>query len=407
MRVLLGVSGGIAAYKAAGIVRELGKRGWEVRVVMTRGAREFITPMTLQVLSGHPVGLELFDMSFESDIGHIELARWPDVILIAPATAHCIAKVRAGMADDLLTTVLLATTAPVVIAPAMNTQMYANARVQENIQVLGAQGYHIISPDSGELACKEVGAGRLPDPEVLVAGVRRAMGPALLAARRVLITAGPTREAIDAARFISNPSTGKMGYALASEAYILGARVTLVSGPVSLPAPAGVELVQVATAQQMHDAVMQRAASQDIVVKAAAVADWRPAHPSVHKRAKSEMDGTLELERTRDILAALGELYGPGQSSAGPMIVGYGAESHDVEERARAKLARKRAHWLVANQIGGASSAFGADVSSVALIHHDPEVPIVRHGPLPKAELAAQLWRTLARALDARPLSSP
>ena len=401
MKVLLGVSGGIAAYKAAHIVREFVKRGDEVRVVMTRGAQQFITPMTLQVLSNHPVGVDLFDVAFESEIGHIELARWPDVILVAPATAHVIAKMNAGMADDLLSTILLATTAPVVVAPAMNTQMYLHPRVQKNMRELDEMGYLMISPDSGELACKEVGPGRLPDPPILVSGVLRAAGPHSLRGKHVLITAGPTREYIDPARFISNPSTGKMGFALATQAFQMGARVTLVSGPTWLEDPVGVEVVRVTTAREMYDAVMSRAEKQDVIVKSAAVADWRPANPSEKKRSKGDMDGTLQLERNPDILATLGEQYGPGKTS-GPLIVGYGAESHDVVERGRAKLARKGAHWLVANKIGGPNSAFGADVSSISMIHHDPDSGVIEYGPATKDEIAARIWTEVARDLSTR-----
>lgn len=397
MKVLLGVTGGIAAYKAANLVRAFVKRGDEVRVVMTRGAQEFITPLTLQILSENRVGVDLWDATFESEIGHIDLARWPDVILVAPATAHVIAKLANGMADDLLTTLLLATTSPVVIAPAMNTQMYLHPRVQANMKLLRDElGYSLVTPGAGELACKEVGPGRLPDPPILLAGADRAVRPQVLAGKKVLVTAGPTREHIDPARFISNPSSGKMGYALAEQAFLLGAQVTLVSGPSALGAPVGVELVSVTTAQHMYDAVMSRAAEQDYIVKAAAVADWRPAAPSDKKRSKSDMSGVLELTRNPDILATLGEQYGPGADNDGPTIVGFAAESHDVEARGIAKLARKKAHWLVANKIGGAGSSFGSSESSASLIHHDSSRGLRRFGPAPKQEIAGQIWRAIA-----------
>ena len=399
MKVLLGVSGGIAAYKAAGIVRAFKKRGDEVRVVMTHGAREFITPMTLQVLSEERVGLEVFDLGYEHDIGHIEMARWPDVVLVAPATAHVIAKMANGMADDLLTTVCLATTSPVIVAPAMNTQMYLHPAVGANMARLrDACGYHLIDPDSGELACKEVGPGRLPDPEVLLDAVDRVMGPKPMAGQSILITAGPTREHIDPARFISNPSSGKMGYALAAAASQLGAKVTLISGPVILDTPAGVDRVNVISAQQMHDEVMSRAAKQDVIIKVAAVCDWRPKSPSERKRAKSDMVGALDLERTPDILAGLGQQYGPGKTN-GPLIVGFAAESHDVLARGRAKLKRKNAHMLVANLIGGELSTFGADQSVVDVVFANGQDE-VHLGPLPKTEIAQHLMALIQSQVE-------
>lgn len=395
MKVLLGVTGGIAAYKAATLVRELKRRGDEVRVIMTHGAAEFITPLTLQVLSGESVGMSIFDPTYESQIGHIDLARWPDVILVAPATAQVIAKMAHGMADDLLTTVLLATRAPVVVAPAMNTQMFLHPAVQENMRRLSEVcGYEVVAPDAGELACHEVGPGRLPDPPVLLEAVDRAVAPQFLRGLKVMLSAGPTREHLDPARFISNPSTGKMGYALAQVAARHGASVTLVSGPVSLDAPAGVERVSVTTAVQMHEAIMARAAEMDVVIKVAAVADWRPAQASDLKRTKSEMTGQLELVRNPDILAELGERFGPARA-LGPLVVGFAAESHDVLERGKAKLARKNAHMLIANQIGGAQNAFGADSSSAYVISAESSIEPVALGPAPKQQLAAMLWSAI------------
>ncbi len=367
MRVVLGVTGGIAAYKSAEIVRALTKRGDDVRVIMTRGAQEFIPALTLQVLSGNRVGTELFDPTYESEIGHIELARWAEVILVAPASANTLAKLAAGMADDLLTTVITATSAPVILAPAMNTQMLLNPIVQRNIQTLRDFNFHIVSPDSGELACKEVGAGRLPDADVLLDAVDAVQMPQLLTGKHVLITAGPTREHMDPARFISNPSTGKMGFALARAAHQMGARVTLVSGPVELATPGGVERVDVTSAVQMFDRTVALADSADVVICCAAVADWRPAQQSELKRAKSEMSNALQLERNPDILLTLGTQYGPG-ASAGPLIVGFAAETHDVVERGREKMLRKNAHMLVANQVGGAANSFGAESSAAVLL---------------------------------------
>lgn len=407
MKILLGVTGGIAAYKAAGLVRAFKKRGDEVRVVMTRGATQFITPLTLQVLSEQPVGLDLFDAGYEHEIGHIEMARWPDLVLVAPATAQAIARMAHGFADDLLTTILVATTAPVLVAPAMNTQMYLHPAVQQNMHRLEQVcGYHLLSPDSGELACKEVGKGRLPDPDVVLDAVDRVLSPKPLAGRRVLITAGPTKEHIDPARFISNPSSGKMGYALARVASMLGAEVTLVSGPVVLDVPFGVERVGVNSAQQMFDAVMARAHEQDVVVKVAAVCDWRPTEPSARKRPKSEMSGTLELTRTPDILATLCAQFGVSGASEGPLVVGFAAESHDVEARGRAKMKRKGAHALVANLIGGPLSTFGADQSSARVLfaHQDD---VVSCGPAPKIEVAAAIWDALAPLIRSHLSSIP
>ena len=397
MRVLLGVTGGIAAYKAAQLVRELKRRGDEVRVVMTQGAQEFITPMTLQVLSEQPVGTTLFDPTYESQIGHIELARWAEVALIAPATAQVIAKMAHGMADDLLTTVLLATRSPVVVAPAMNTQMWLHPAVQANlVRLRDVCGYHVVEPDAGQLACHEVGPGRLPDPEALLEAIDHALSPKPLRGKRVLISAGPTREHIDPARFVSNPSSGKMGYALAQVAARQGAQVTLVSGPVALPSPGGVTRVSVTSAVQMHQAIMARAQEADYIVKVAAVADWRPRDPSERKRTKDELQGRIELERNPDILAELGQRFGPGKAR-GPWIVGFAAESHDVVERGRAKRARKNAHMLIANQIGGESSAFGADISQAYAIFADEGLGVEALGPAPKIELAAQMWRCILK----------
>lgn len=369
MKILLGVSGGIAAYKAANIVRAFKKRGDEVRVVMTDGAQQFITPMTLQVLSENVVGTEVFDPTYESEIGHIDLARWPDVVLLAPATANLIGQLAAGLCPDLLTTVVCATTAPVVVAPAMNTQMYLNPAVQRNITTLEELGYIVVDPDAGELACKEVGPGRLPDAPVLLDCVDFAASPKLLDGKRVIVTAGPTREHIDPARFISNPSTGKMGFALAAMARVLGADVMLVTGPSELDTPYGVSRINVESAAQMYEIVMAGAANADYVAKAAAVADWRPAQSSEQKQAKTDGPMNLELGRTQDILKSLGEKF--AEVDDGPYIIGFAAETHDVMERGREKLERKRANMIVANKIGGDGGTFGADDAKVCLITHD------------------------------------
>ncbi|RAL20792.1 bifunctional phosphopantothenoylcysteine decarboxylase/phosphopantothenate--cysteine ligase CoaBC [Lujinxingia litoralis] len=395
LNVVLGVSGGIAAYKACELARALIKRGDEVRVVMTRNAREFVSPLTFQALTQAPVGLATFDPGYEAQIGHIELARWADVVLVAPATANLVAKMAHGLADDLLTTVLLATRAPVVVAPAMNTQMYLHPRVQANLTTLSqTPGYRVIAPDHGELACKEVGPGRLPDPPVILAELDRALSPQLLAGKRVLLSAGPTRERIDAARFLSNPSSGKMGYALAAAAREMGAEVTLVSGPVALEAPYGVDVIGVESAVEMHGEVMARAPESDVVMMVAAVADWRPAVASQAKLEKSSMEPVLELTRNPDILAELGERFGPGSGATeGPILVGFAAESHDVVARGRAKAARKGVHALVANAIGGPAGAFGADESTVHVLVGAQEARTHRG---PKSALARAIWQDLA-----------
>ncbi len=398
MNILLGISGGIAAYKACEIVRAFKKRGDDVRAIMTSGAQEFVQPLTLQILTENRVGTETFDPTFESEIGHIDLARWADVVLLAPATANLVARLAAGMADDLLTTVILATTAPVVVAPSMNTQMWYNPLVQRNLRTLQEEAdYLVVDPDSGELACKEVGPGRLPDPPVLLDMVDFAAAPKILEGKTVLVTAGPTREYIDPARFISNPSTGRMGYALARAARAFGARVVLVSGPTSLEAPVGVELVEVTSARQMHAAVMAEADASDFIVKAAAVGDFRPRETSEQKVEKGALDERLELERNPDILAELGQEYG-GRAD-GPLVIGFAAESHDVIERSKAKRQRKGAHMMVANQIGGERSAFGADESQVAVIS---ERGVAEYGPASKDVLAREIWREAVVLADSR-----
>lgn len=400
MKVLLGVGGGIAAYKACEIVRALKKRGDQVRVIMTRGAQEFVRPLTLQVLSENLVGTEIFDATYESEIGHIELARWADVVLIAPATADLIAKLAAGLADDLLTTVVLATRSPLVVAPSMNTQMWFHPLVQKNLDILREDAaYQVVSPDSGELACKEVGPGRLPDAPVLLDWLERALTPQILAGRSVLVSAGPTHEYIDPARFIANPSTGKMGYAVARAAWAAGAKTTLVSGPTALTPPAGVHIIDVTSAREMHEAILAEAKGADFICKTAAVADFRPADPAAQKLDKSGVDLSLKLVRNPDILAELGARAAE-QSQRGaqpaPFLIGFAAESHDLIKRARAKRLRKGVDMIVANQIGGARSAFGADSSKIAMLMGpagEPEENIVEYGPAPKEELAGVIWR--------------
>src|SRR5215470_225778 len=353
--VVVGLSGGIACYKAADVVRQLRGGGARVRVVMTRHALEFITPLTLQTLAGEPVSTELFDLTQESEIGHIRLADTADAIVVAPATANLIGKLAHGLADDLLTTVLLATRAPVLVAPAMNVHMWENALVQANLRTLRELGWRTIDPEVGYLACGYEGAGRLADTAVIVAEVQRAVGPQDLRGERVLVTAGPNREPIDPVRFISNRSSGRMGYAVAAAAWRRGADVTLVSGPTGLGAPHGVRRVPVTTAAEMRDAVAAEFGAATMLFMAAAVADYRPAAPAAQKLKKQPGPLRLELERTVDIL---GELRGRAD---GRLMVGFAAETENMIGNAERKLQGKQLDLIVANDVAGTDTGFEVD----------------------------------------------
>lgn len=370
--VLLGVSGGIACYKAAEIVRLLVTAGAQVRVAMTRNACEFITPLTLQTLSGNPVATETFDLTQESEIGHIRLADTSEVVVIAPATANVLGKIAHGLADDLLTTVLLATRAPVLLAPAMNVHMYENPIVQENLARLRAHGFRIIEPASGFLACGYEGKGRLADPEAIVAEVAKALSEPDLAGQTVLVTAGPNREPIDPVRFISNRSTGKMGFALAAAAWRRGAEVTLIAGPTSLPTPHGVRRIEVTTAESMHRAVRDEFDHASIVLMSAAVADYRPAHVAPQKIKKGSGRTTIELERTVDILADLAPRKGHR------LIVGFAAETESVLANAQRKLREKHLDLIVANDVSRADAGFEVDTNAVivASVDGSEELPL-------------------------------
>lgn len=360
--VLLGVTGGIAAYKAPEIVRGLRQLGARVRVVLTRSAREFVTPLSLQAVAGEPVATELFDLTQESEIGHIDLADNVDVVLIAPATANVIAKAAVGIADDLLTTVLLATRAPVVVAPAMNVHMYENELVQENLAKLVRHGWKILEPDSGSLACGYEGPGRLPDVDVLVESVAAALAPDDFAQETVLVTAGPTREYLDPVRFLSNRSSGKMGFAIARAAARRGARVVLVAGPCALPDPRGVETLRVETAEEMASVVRRASRNATVVVAAAAVADYRPATRETQKSAKKKGAARLPLEPTPDVVATA------VPRKAGRLVVGFAAETTEVEKRARGKLDRKSLDLIVANDVTAEGAGFDVDTNVVTLI---------------------------------------
>lgn len=365
--IVLGVTGGIAAYKSAELVRALRQRGARVRVVMSRGAQQFITPLTLQTLSGQPVATDLWDLTQESEIGHIELADSAEVLLIAPATANVIAKLAYGIADDLLTTVALATRARIVVAPAMNVHMFEAAVVQENLARLRTRGMRIVTPDSGALACGYEGLGRLPDPDVLIEEVRAALSAQDLAGETVLVTAGPTREYLDPVRFLSNRSSGKMGFAVARAALRRGARAILVTGPTALPDPRGVEVVRVETAAEMASAVDRKVGEASVVVAAAAVADYRPRRRADEKAAKVKGATTLELETTRDIVATM-ERGGRERGGLERIVVGFAAETGDPIAKARGKLERKRLDLIVANDVTAAGAGFDVETNVVTLV---------------------------------------
>ncbi len=364
--VVLCVGGGIAAYKACEVARLVVKGRGTVRVAMTPAATRFVQPLTFQAISGAPVLTDLLDPAAELAYGHLALARAADLVVVAPATADLIARVRAGMANDAVTTTLLAATCPVLLAPAMNTRMWRNPAVQENLAALRARGLHVVGPGTGELADGDVGEGRLAEPDEIALAASRLLGSLDLAGRKVLVTAGPTREPIDPVRFISNPSSGKMGYAVARVAAHRGADVTLVSGPTQLPDPPGVAVVRVETAEQMAHAVELAAPGMDLFVGAAAVSDYRPATASPHKIKKGKGEETLVLARTPDILAGLGERWA-GEADA-PVLVGFAAETEEVIARAREKLRGKRCDLVVANRVGAPGSGFGGDTNRVALV---------------------------------------
>lgn len=360
--IVVGLSGGIACYKGAELVRLLRTAGARVRVVMTRHAQEFITPLTMQTLSGEPVSTDLFDLTQESEIGHIRLADGADVIVVAPATANLVGKVAAGIGDDLLTTVLLAARVPVLLAPSMNVHMFENPVVQVNLTRLEERGYRIVSPGVGYLACGYEGAGRLADPAVIVAEVERAVARQDLAGEKVVVTAGPNRERIDPVRFISNRSTGKMGYAVAAAAWRRGADVVLISGPTALAAPHGVRRVSITTAAEMRQALLDELDATTMLFMAAAVADYRPAKPAAQKIKKQAGGMVLELERTADVLEEI------AVRKENQLVVGFAAETEDVLENARRKLREKRLDMIVANDVAGAETGFEVDTNAVTLI---------------------------------------
>jgi len=393
-RVLLGVTAGIAAYKSAELVRRLREREARVRVVMTQGARSFVGPLTFQALSGNPVRCELLDPEAEAGMAHIDLARWADVVLVAPATADFIARAAHGLADDLLATVCLASAAPLVLAPSMNQQMWAAPATRDNCAVLLRRGVELLGPASGEQACGDRGPGRMLEPEAIVEALeRRFAADGALRGVRVTVTAGPTREAIDPVRYISNRSSGRMGYAIARAAAEAGAAVTLVSGPVSLPAPPGVQCVQVTSAEQMAAAVRARLVHTDLFIAAAAVADYRPHTVAERKMKKTEAERELRLERTPDILA---EVAG---AAPRPFTVGFAAETEEVERNARAKLRAKGLDMIAANQVGVPGLGFDAADNELLVIWPGGERRLPRTD---KEGLARQLVALVAERFAAQ-----
>lgn len=362
-RILLGVTGGIAAYKSAELVRRLRDHGASVRVVMTAAAREFITPLTLQALSGHPVHTDLLDPAAEAAMGHIELARWADLVLIAPATADFVARLAQGRGDDLLTTLCLATRAPLALAPAMNQAMWLNNATQANLAILKNRGLHLFGPAEGSQACGEVGPGRMLEAGQLAQLSAKLFVTGSLAGKRVVITAGPTREAIDPVRFLSNHSSGKMGYALATAAVEAGASTLLISGPCHLTPPERVELVSVTSAMQMYEAAIEAASGSHVFIAAAAVADYRPKEVATQKM-KKQSGGTLTLEliKNPDIVAAVAQL------SPKPYVVGFAAETESLLENAQIKLNSKNMDLIVANDVGNPAIGFNSDDNCVTLL---------------------------------------
>ena len=381
-RILLGVTGGIAAYKSADLVRRLTEQGAQVQVVMTAAAREFVTPTTFQALSGRTVRTDLWDAQAEAAMGHIELARWAELVLVAPASADFLARLAHGLADDLLSTLCLATAAPIAVAPAMNQLMWRNLATRANVELLTARGIHIIGPGVGDQACGEHGPGRLLEPADIISQVALLLAPAgPLLGRRVLLTAGPTRECIDPVRFVSNRSSGKMGFALAQSMREAGADVVLISGPVSLPTPPGVRRIDVESSEQMHAAVQRELPGTAIFIGTAAVADYRPISCAEQKIKKTSETLALELTRTTDILSQV------SASAQRPFMVGFAAETNAVEHYARAKLLAKNLDLIAANEVGH-TKAFDCDDNSLLVLWRGGRV-----------ELPVSSKRELARAL--------
>ncbi|MGD8120292.1 bifunctional phosphopantothenoylcysteine decarboxylase/phosphopantothenate--cysteine ligase CoaBC [Vibrio sp. TRT 2004] len=394
-KILLGISGGIAAYKCAELTRRLIERGAQVQVVMTNAAKEFITPLTMQAVSGRPVSDSLLDPAAEASMGHIELAKWADLVLLAPATADLIARMSAGMGNDLLTTLVLATDSPIAVSPAMNQQMYRNIATQENIATLERRGMHIWGPAAGEQACGDVGPGRMLEPMQLVGLCEQFFAEKPLKGQSVVITAGPTREAIDPVRYISNHSSGKMGFALAQAAHALGAKVTLIAGPVSLATPTGVERIDVDSAQSMYDAAMQHATTNDVFIGCAAVADYRPATIAEQKIKKTDDSDqmTINMIKNPDIIASVAAL-----TENRPFTVGFAAETQDVESYARGKLVKKNLDLICANDVSVEGQGFNSNNNAITVYWKDGKQSLTLAS---KQQIAHQIMMTIAEKLDA------
>ncbi|GGY57102.1 phosphopantothenoylcysteine decarboxylase [Bacterioplanes sanyensis] len=394
-RIVLGISGGIAAYKSAELVRFLKKAGADVRVVMTDGAKEFITPLTLQALSGNPVHHTLLDPAAEAGMGHIELAKWADVILVAPASANLIARLAQGLGDDLLTTICLASDAPLTLAPAMNQAMWRNPATQDNLQQLQrlrGEQLRILGPDAGQQACGDVGPGRMLEPEVIAHLLAEQFDTGALSGKHVVITAGPTREAIDPVRYISNHSSGKMGFALAAAAAEAGAQVTLIAGPVALATPERCQRLDIVSCEDMLQAATTQAASSDIFIAAAAVADYRPASVAEQKIKKSGEQMALTLSKNPDIVATVANL------EQRPFCVGFAAETQHLGEHAQGKLQRKKLDMIVANDVSQANIGFNSDDNAVSVYWPNGE----QHLPqASKQRLARQLIQIIAERFTA------
>ena len=392
-KVLLCVTGGIAAYKSLALTSKLIQKGAHVRVMMTQAATEFVGPISFQALSKNAVYTDVFNELDPSLIAHIDLADWADLMIVAPATANIIGKFASGIADDMISSTFLVTTCPVFIAPAMNVHMYEHFTTQNNIQTLKAHGYHFIEPGTGMLACGYEAKGRMEEPENIIAQIEAFYDKkTLFKGQHILVTAGPTVEAIDPFRFLSNHSTGKMGYAIAEEAASLGARVTLVSGPTALPVPPGVSLISVTSAKDMYEAIMPLYPDTDVVIKAAAVADYRPRQVADHKLKKQEGELSLELERTTDILKEL------GKHKTKQFLVGFAAETQNIEAYANQKLMAKNLDMIVANDIADANAGFGKDTNVVTIYRKNGKaigLPV-----LSKACVARELLRLIAREIS-------
>ena len=390
--ILLGVTGGIAAYKSAEIVRSLKKAGSSVRVVMTKSAEEFITPLTLQALSGNKVSSELLDPESELGMGHIELAKWADAILIAPATANTLAKLASGRGDDLLSSISLAFEGPISLAPAMNQAMWKDSRTEENIKKLINSKFQIYGPGSGEQACGDVGLGRMLEPDEIISSFSLLFEEGLLMNKSILISAGPTQEPIDPVRYITNKSSGKMGYSLAQAGLEAGAKVTLISGPVNIEAPEGVHLVKIKTAEEMHEAVMHHIRNSDVFISSAAVADYKPESFSKEKIKKSnkDLDISIPMTENKDILKSVGAMENK------PYLVGFAAETNDLIKNAKLKLSKKKLDLIVANDISNTEIGFDSDENEVTLINNEIEL-FIEKGP--KKRVASKIIQYISEQL--------